>query len=154
MSAGIRSLVAAATALLAVFPALADVSLMAARLGAQDVLALERFYETAFGLKEVNRIEFRGQVEVMLNFGASAQAAKANSNAQVVIMHRDSDAITDPVPHLIFDVSDATAAVAAIKAAGGKVDGEPRPFGNSGMIVALATDPAGNRLELIQRPKH
>jgi|SRR5579862_440434 len=154
MSAVIKSSVAAAAALLAVFPAFADVSLMAARLGAQDVLALEKFYETAFGLKEVNRIEFRGQVEVMLNFGANAQAAKANSNAQVVIMHRDSDAIADTVPHLIFDVSDVAATVAAIKAAGGKTDGEPRPFGNSGMIIGLATDPAGNRLELIQRAKH
>jgi predicted enzyme related to lactoylglutathione lyase len=154
MSAVIKSSVAAAAALLAVFPAFADVSLMAARLGAQDVLALEKFYETAFGLKEVNRIEFRGQVEVMLNFGANAPAAKANSNAQVVIMHRDSDAIADTVPHLIFDVSDVAATVTAIKAAGGKTDGEPRPFGNSGMIIGLATDPAGNRLELIQRAKH
>ena len=154
MSAVVKSLVAAGAAFLAVFPAYADVSLMAARLGAQDVLALEKFYEAAFGLKEVNRIEFRGQVEVMLNFGADAQAAKANSNAQVVIMHRDSDAIADAVPHLIFDVSDVKATVAAVKAAGGKVDGEPRPFGNSGMIIGLATDPAGNRLELIQRPKH
>jgi predicted enzyme related to lactoylglutathione lyase len=154
MSAVIKSSVAAAAAFLAVFPAFADVSLMAARLGAQDVLALEKFYEAAFGLKEVNRIEFRGQVEVMLNFGADARAAKANSNAQVVIMHRDSDAIADTVPHLIFDVSDVTATVAAIKAAGGKVEGEPRPFGNSGMIIGLATDPAGNRLELIQRAKH
>ena len=154
MSAVVKSLVAAGAAFLAVFPAYADVSLMAARLGAQDVLALEKFYEAAFGLKEVNRIEFRGQVEVMLNFGADAQAAKANSNAQVVIMHRDSDAIADTVPHLIFDVSDVKATVAAVKAAGGKVDGEPRPFGNSGMIIGLATDPAGNRLELIQRPKH
>ena len=154
MSAVVKGLVVAGAALLAVFPAYADVSLMAARLGAQDVPALEKFYESAFGLREVNRIEFRGQVEVMLNFGASSQAAKANSNAQVVIMHRDSDAIADPVPHLIFDVSDVTATVAAIKAAGGKVDGEPRPFGNSGMVIGLATDPAGNRLELIQRAKH
>jgi predicted enzyme related to lactoylglutathione lyase len=143
----------AASAALGCLAAQADASLMAGRLGAQDVVALAKFYESAFDLKEVNRLEFRGQLEVMLNFGASVDAAKANSNAQVVIMHRDSDAIADPVPHLIFNVTDISATVAAIKAAGGKVDGEPRAFGNSGMVIGLATDPAGNRLELIQRPK-
>jgi predicted enzyme related to lactoylglutathione lyase len=154
MPAVVKSLFAAGAALLITFAARADVTLMAARLGAQDVAALAKFYQAAFALKEVNRLEFRGQLEMMLNFGASVDAAKANPNAQVVIMHRESDAIADPVPHLIFNVTDMSATVAAIRAAGGKVDGEPRQFGNSGMVIGLATDPAGNRLELIQQPKH
>ncbi len=153
MPAAKGSLFAAGAALLAVITARADVSLMAARLGAQDVAALAKFYQAAFGLKEVNRLEFGGQIEVMLNFGASVQDARGNSNAQLVIMHRDSDSIADPVPHVIFNVTDMSATVAAIKVAGGKLDGEPRPFGNSGMLIGLATDPAGNRLELIQRTR-
>jgi len=44
------------------------------------------------------------------------------------------------------------ATVAAIKAAGGSMDGDPRPFGNSGLVIGIAVDPAGNRIELIQRP--
>jgi predicted enzyme related to lactoylglutathione lyase len=44
------------------------------------------------------------------------------------------------------------ATVAAIKAAGGSMDGEPRPFGNSRVTIGIAVDPAGNRIELIQRP--
>jgi predicted enzyme related to lactoylglutathione lyase len=43
------------------------------------------------------------------------------------------------------------ATVAAIKAAGGSMDGEPRPFGTSGVLIGIAVDPAGNRIELIQR---
>jgi len=50
-------------------------------------------------------------------------------------------------------VTDIAATAAAVKAAGGKMDGEPRPFGKSGMVIGMALDPAGNRLELIQRPK-
>lgn len=33
------------------------------------------------------------------------------------------------------------------------MDGEPKEFGKSGTIIGLGTDPAGNHIELIQRPK-
>jgi len=128
------------------------VTLNAARVGAEDVLANEKFYEAAFGLQEVNRIESHGQVEVMLNFGDSVESAKANKNAQVVIMHRESNAQKDPVPHVIFNVTDIKATAAAIKAAGGTLDGEPKPFGKTGIVIGIATDLAGNRIELIQWP--
>ncbi len=65
-------------------------------------------------------------------------------------MHRDSNALQDPVPHIIFNVTDMAATVAAVKAAGGKVDAEPRAFGNTGLMIGFAADPAGNRIELIQ----
>jgi predicted enzyme related to lactoylglutathione lyase len=44
-----------------------------------------------------------------------------------------------------------TAAVAAVRAAGGTVARDPRPFGDGGPILGFAVDPAGNRIELIQR---
>jgi len=131
----------------------AEVTLNAARVGAEDVLGLAEFYESAFGLKEVNRLEFPGNVEVMLNFGATTDAAKTNSAAEVVIMHRESNAIDDPVPHIIFNVSDVKATAAAVKAAGGTMDGDPQAFGDSGIVIGLARDPAGNRIELIQQPQ-
>jgi predicted enzyme related to lactoylglutathione lyase len=130
----------------------AGVTLNAARVGAEDVATTAKFYQAAFGLQEVNRLEFRGQLEIMLNFGDTVAGAKANPDAQVVIMHRDSNALKDPVPHLILNVTDIAATVAAIKAAGGTVEGDPRPFGNSGLVIGFADDPAGNRIELIQRP--
>ena len=46
----------------------------------------------------------------------------------------------------------ATAAVAAVKAAGGSVVREPFSFGNTGIVISIAADPAGNQMELIQRP--
>ncbi|MEJ0008445.1 MAG: hypothetical protein WDM77_19305 [Steroidobacteraceae bacterium] len=67
----------------------AGVALNAARVGAVDVAALARFYQAAFGLQEVNRLELPGRLEIMLNFGDSVAAAKANPAAQIVIMHRD-----------------------------------------------------------------
>jgi predicted enzyme related to lactoylglutathione lyase len=45
-----------------------------------------------------------------------------------------------------------TSAVTAITAAGGTMAGDPRPFRNGGIILGFAIDPAGNRIELVQRP--
>ncbi len=143
---GVGSMCAAAAAS-------AGVTLNAARVGGEDVPALAKFYESAFGLKEVNRLQMPNAVEIMMNFGATTDAAKANKGAQVVIMHRAATDEKDPVPHIIFNVTDMTATVAAVKSAGGKVDAEPRPFGKTGIVIGFAMDPAGNRIELIQQPK-
>ncbi len=148
-----RASVAIAVGLLVAVCAQAQVSLNAARVGGPDVAALAQFYEAAFGLKEVNRLQLPGAIEIMLNFGDSAAVAKSNPAAQIVIMHRAGEAPKDPIPHLIFNVSDVAATAAAIKAAGGTLDGEPRAFGKTGIMIGIAVDPAGNRLELIQRPK-
>jgi predicted enzyme related to lactoylglutathione lyase len=78
-------------------------------------------------------------------------AAKANKNLRIVLMHRDSDDLKDPVAHVILNVTDMAATVAAIKASGGSMAGDPRPFRNTGMVIGIAIDPAGNRIELIQR---
>jgi predicted enzyme related to lactoylglutathione lyase len=142
----------ACLALLVSSVARAEVTLNSLRIGAADTVALAKFYQSAFGMHEVNRIEVPGGPEVFVNFGATADAAKANRTPPVVIMHRDSDATKDPIAHVIFNVTDMTATVAAIKAAGGSMDGEPRPFRNTGVVIGIAVDPAGNRIELIQRP--
>jgi predicted enzyme related to lactoylglutathione lyase len=44
------------------------------------------------------------------------------------------------------------ATVAAVKTAGGSMAGDPRAFGNTGILIGIATDPVGNRIEMIQRP--
>jgi predicted enzyme related to lactoylglutathione lyase len=150
----VRQLLVAVGAACVFASAQAGVTLNAGRVGAEDVAALAKFYQAAFGLREVNRLEFPGSLEIMLNFGDTVDAAKANPSAQVVIMHRESNAIKDPVPHLILNVTDMAATAAAVKAAGGSMDGEPRGMGNSGILIGFAIDPAGNRLELIQQPKH
>ncbi len=137
-------------ALLGMVSAQAGVTLNSARVGAADVAALEKFYEAAFGMQEVQKI---GANEVMLNFGDTVAAAKANPAAQLVIMHRDSDDLKDPIAHIIFNVTDMTATVAAITAAGGRMDRAPFVFGNSGITIGLGIDPAGNHFEMLQQPK-
>jgi predicted enzyme related to lactoylglutathione lyase len=130
----------------------AQVSLDSTRIAAKDTVALAKFYQAAFGMQEVNRIENPGGTEVFVNFGATVEAAKANKNPQMILFHRDSDDVKDPIPHVIFLVKDMAATVAAVKAAGGTMQGDPRPFGKTGIVLGFVVDPAGNRVELIQRP--
>jgi predicted enzyme related to lactoylglutathione lyase len=131
----------------------AQVTLNSVRIGAKDSVALAKFYEAAFGMQEVNRIDTPGGPEVFVNFGATVDAAKANKSNPIVIMHRDSDELKDPIEHVILNVKDMTATVAAIKAAGGSMAGDARPYKNTGTVIGIAIDPAGNRIEMIQRPE-
>lgn len=143
---------ALSAALLFASATLAQVSLNSVRVGAKDTVALAKFYETAFGMQEVNRIASPAGPEIFVNFGATADAAKANKSEPIVLMHRESDDTKDPIPHVILNVKDMNATVAAIKAAGGSMASEPRPFRNTGIVIGIAMDPAGNRIEMIQRP--
>jgi predicted enzyme related to lactoylglutathione lyase len=143
---------AAYAALLLAGSAHAQVSLNSVRVGAKDSVALAKFYQSAFGMQEVNRIDSPGGPEVFVNFGATVDAAKANKSEPIVIMHRDSDDMKDPIAHVILNVKDMAATVKAIKAAGGSMTGDPRPYGNTGIVIGIAIDPVGNRIEMIQRP--
>src|SRR5579863_6384349 len=118
---------AISAALLLASAAHAQLSLDSVRIAAKDTIALAKFYQVAFGMQEVNRVVNPTGTEVFVNFGATVEAAKANKNPLMILMHRDSDDVKDPVPHVIFGVKDMAAAVAAVKAAGGSVTGEPRP---------------------------
>ena len=147
-----RIAIGTCAALLVAAGARAEVTLNSVRIGAKDTVGLAKFYQTAFGMQEVNRINAAGGPEVFVNFGATVESAKANKSEPIVIMHRDSDDIKDPIAHVILNVKDMAATVASVKTAGGSMTGDPRPFGNTGVLIGIAIDPAGNRIELIQRP--
>jgi predicted enzyme related to lactoylglutathione lyase len=141
-----------AGAVLAMASAQAGITLNAVRVGAKDVAATAKFYQTAFGMFEVQRIVQPNMLEIMLNFGATADAAKANPGSQVVIMQRAADDGSDTMAHVIFTVTDAVATMKAAKAAGAKVEREPLQFGNTGIWIGMLIDPAGNHIELLQFP--
>jgi len=147
-----RIAMAVSAGLLLASAASAQVTLNSVRIGAKDSVALAKFYQAAFGMQEINRIDSPAGPEVFVNFGATVDAAKANKSEPIVIQHRDSDDLKDPVAHVILNVKDMAATVAAIKANGGSMAGDPRPFRDSGIVIGIAIDPAGNRMELIQRP--
>lgn len=128
----------------------AGATLAAARVGAVDVEGVARFYQSSFGMQEIMRLDVPGIKEIMLNFGKTVKEAKANPNPWIIVMGRATDDVKE-VPHLILYVTDIKAAVAAVKAAGGTVDGEPITMGDAGMMIVFTADPAGNSMELIEQ---
>jgi predicted enzyme related to lactoylglutathione lyase len=132
----------------------ADVTVLAVRLGAKDVAALAKFYETAFGLKEIDHV---GQppTEIIMRYGATAAAAKAGSSPEFLVARRDAGAANDPITHAVFRVSDLGAVVQAAKAAGAMVKSDVASISIGGMTLKSATlvDPDGNVLEIMELPK-
>lgn len=132
----------------------ADVEVLAVRLGAKDVVALAKFYDAAFGLKEIDRV---GQPprELVMRYGATVAAAKAGSSPEFLLQRREPGAADDPIPHAVFHVADMAATVAAAQAAGATLKGKVASVSIGGMPlqVVTMTDPDGNVLELMQLPK-
>jgi len=132
----------------------ADVTVMAVRLGAKDVVALAKFYDTAFGLKAIDRVG-DPPTEIIMRFGATAAAAKAGSSPEFLVERREPPVANDTMAHAIFHVSDIGATVAAAKAAGATINGDVAsvPIGGIQVKIATLVDPDGNVLELMELPK-
>jgi predicted enzyme related to lactoylglutathione lyase len=132
----------------------ADVTVLAVRLGANDVVALAKFYDTAFGLKEIDRVGDPA-TEIIMRYGTTVAAAKAGSSPEFLVQRREPGAGKDTMAHAIFQVSDLAATVAAAKAAGASMEGEIVTVPIGGMPVKIATmvDPDGNVLELMELAK-
>jgi predicted enzyme related to lactoylglutathione lyase len=126
---------------------------MAVRLGASDVVKLAKFYETAFGLKEIDRVG-NPATEIIMRYGATVAAAKAGSSPEFLVQKRQGAAVKDPMHHAIFRVSDIKASVAAAKAAGATIERDvvTVPIGGTPIKIAMLVDPDGNALELMELP--
>jgi predicted enzyme related to lactoylglutathione lyase len=135
-------------------PAQAEVTVMAVRLGATDVVALAKFYEAAFGLKEIDRVG-NPATEIIMRYGATVADAKAGASPEFLVQKREGPAATDPIHHAILRVSDIVASVAAAKVAGAKVERDvmTAPIGGTPIKIAMLVDPDGNALELMELPK-
>ena len=140
-------------AALLVVDARAQTTVMAVRLGATDVVALAKFYEAAFGLKEIDRVGSPA-TEIIMRFGANVGEAKAGASPEFLVAKREG-AATDTMPHAIFRVSDIAATVGAAKAAGAKVDRDVSTvtIGGTRIKIAMLVDPQGNALEVMELPK-
>ena len=132
----------------------ADATVLAVRLGANDVVALAKFYDSAFGLKEIDRVGDPA-TEIIMRYGATVAAAKAGSSPEFLVQRREPGAGKDTMAHAVFRVSDIAASVAAAKAAGASMEGEvvTLPIGGMPVKIAMMVDPDGNALEIMELPK-
>ncbi|HEY8519311.1 MAG TPA: VOC family protein [Gammaproteobacteria bacterium] len=132
----------------------AQVTVIAVRLGADDVVALAKFYETAFGFKEIDRVGDPA-TEIIMRYGSTVAEAKAGSSPEFLLQKREAGAAPDPIHHAVFRVPDIAAAVAAATAAGAKVERDvvTVPIGGAPIKIAMLVDPDGNAIELMELPE-
>jgi predicted enzyme related to lactoylglutathione lyase len=137
-----------------------EARLRAARVGGPDVATIEKmgtFYAQVLGLKEIRR-ETRADdktfLEIIMNFGATKEAATAATSPKVVLITAAKGTQFPPlVSNMVFEVTDAAATAAKATAAGGTVSRAPVVSATSGSAVGFINDPAGNRIEIIQPKK-
>jgi catechol 2,3-dioxygenase-like lactoylglutathione lyase family enzyme len=131
----------------------ADSTVLAVRLGANDVPALAKFYQTAFGLKEIDHVG-EPPTEIIMRYGDTVAAAKAGSSPEFLVAKRAAGVTPDEMAHAVFHVSDINAAVAAAKAAGATMKGDvaTAPIGGAPIKIASMVDPDGNVLEIMELP--
>jgi lactoylglutathione lyase len=121
--------------------------LTAVGIGVSDLGRSTAFYRDVLGMKEVRTFKVEYMDEVML--------AHEGRNAVVLMHYTDGSArnYRDNPVKLVFYVTDPAAIAAKVKADGLEVTREPAPNASlDGAVVALAKDPDGYVIELIQRP--
>ena len=154
MKAIIVSACIALGGLAAAMPASAQetgITVRSIRVLAVDVEATAKFYEKAFGMSETRRpVDTATFKEIVINTGATSEAAKAAKSTPIVIAtRRDKNEKPVSMAALILDVPDMDKAIAAIVAAGGK-GGKVNKSGE-GLSYAMVADNEGNPIELLLR---
>ena len=66
----------------------ADVTVLAVRLGANDVAKLAKFYDAAFSLKEIDHVG-EPPTEIIMRYGATVAAAKAGTSPEFLVQLRE-----------------------------------------------------------------
>ena len=124
----------------------ADPKLAAVGIGVSDLEASTDFYTRVLGMKVKYKARLERTKEVVLEF--------ADSKGADVILMNFTDGSTPNYKNnpakLVFYVPDATAAVSAIAAEGLTILSKPSPTGQTGVIVAMAKDPDGYLLEIVE----
>jgi predicted enzyme related to lactoylglutathione lyase len=126
-----------------------EIRVRSIRVLAADVEAAATFYKKAFGMSETSRpVNSPTFKEIILNAGATPEAAKKATSTPIVIATRAKDGPpAGGLAAVILQVPDVNKAIEAVKAAGGSLMRPPSKFGN--LDVAFVKDPDGNQVELI-----
>jgi predicted enzyme related to lactoylglutathione lyase len=123
-----------------------------ARVGAKDPAKVAAFYEAVLGMKEVLRYDRPGQLEIILGFGATVDAAKASPSPRIIVITPPADNGADGVSHMVLNVPNIEEAVGKVVANGGSIERPATKSTTSANIIAMIKDPAGNRVEFIKEP--
>lgn len=122
------------------------------RVLATDPEAIAAFYEKAFGMSETRRAANSATFkEIIINSGATGEAARKATTTPIVIATRPKDAPAGAMASLILQVPDLDKAIESAKAAGATLLRAPGK--TTGLSFAFLKDPDGNQIELVMNQK-
>ena len=128
----------------------------AIRVLATDPDAVATFYKKAFGMSETRRPANSATFkEIIINSGATGEAAKKATTTPIVIATRPKDApagATGSLAALVLEVPDLDKAIQSATANGGTLV-QPAATSAEGLHYAFLKDPDGNLLSLSQHPE-
>jgi lactoylglutathione lyase len=106
------------------------------------------FYTRILGMIETTRYEFPGITEVLLKYVDDEEAPA------IVLVHRDDEPgpfeLGNAYGRLIVTVPDVRLACEQIAAEGLRITMEPFAYEEAGTVIAMAVDPDGFALELLE----
>ncbi|MEO7328581.1 MAG: lactoylglutathione lyase [Minicystis sp.] len=107
------------------------------------------FYRDVLGMKELSRKDYPDGKFTLAFLGY----AKNPEQAEIELTHNwgvESYELGNAYGHIAIGVSDAHAACAKIRDAGGKITREPGPMKHGTTVIAFVQDPDGYKIELIE----
>jgi predicted enzyme related to lactoylglutathione lyase len=118
------------------------------KLVVSDLARAQRFYERAFGMAETGRVTTREHTfaleEVMLSLGGE------RSHVLALTRYLEREVPPAGAAWTGFVVPDIEATLGKIAAAGGRVEVPVHENAEHGVLAALASDPDGHMIEIIQ----
>ena len=149
LKASLAALALTASTIAIAAPAIAKVTVRSIRVLVADPEKAATFYSKAFGMSEYRRpMNTETFKEIVLNTGATPEAAKAAKSTPIVLAtRRDKTEKPLSMAALILEVPDMDKAIAAVVAGGG-TGGKANKSGE-GLTYAMVKDPEGNPIELL-----
>lgn len=136
----------------AVTTAVRQTSLAGIKLVVDDLEAAAAFYTTVFDLDEVERIQVDAGIRYPLDEIILSPGGAQATEFALVLLKYVGKAPPRPSDHILcITVPDLDAVLAQIPTLGGKVLRSPQAMRSGGSRMAIATDNAGNLLEIVQR---
>jgi predicted enzyme related to lactoylglutathione lyase len=123
-----------------------DITLVGTGIVVRDLAVAQRFYETALGLKETNRVrvDSMGMDEVIL-------ATPGGGAAVILMQYDDGRSHVEVGQKIVFAVPSPAAVADAAVEAGGKVVFPATLLPDFGATIAFVQDPDGHSIEVLDR---
>jgi lactoylglutathione lyase len=113
-----------------------------------DLARSVEFYERVLGMREIARYDTAVHLEAVMTYGDDMSAPSL-----LLIQPKDHDPpyeIGDGLAKILLVVDDLRAVHDRMVARGCRIEREPTEYPQHGQMVAIAFDPDGYRLELLQ----